>query len=89
MEIIEVQSYTIKKPLNQNNMENGKQPAFASTDGKTFANDGLTKREYFAALAMQGILASKIQTGTTLVAQYAIDYADELIELLNLSNQEL
>lgn len=42
-------------------MENGKQPAFASTDGKTFANDGLTKREYFAAMAMQGILASNVE----------------------------
>ena len=43
-------------------MENGKQPAFASTDGKTFANDGLTKREYFAAMAMQGCL-SRIAQG--------------------------
>ena len=50
---------------------------------------GLTKREYFAAIAMQGILAGKIQTDTTFVAQFAIDYADELIELLNLSNQSL
>jgi hypothetical protein len=67
-----------------------------SATGYGFANQytmhsqkGLTKREYFAAIAMQGILAGKIQTDTTFVAEYAIDCADELIELLNLSNQEL
>lgn len=67
-----------------------------SATGYGFANQyvvkgekGLTKREHFAGLAMQGILAGKIQTDTTFVAQFAIDCADELIELLNLSNQEL
>jgi hypothetical protein len=44
---------------------------------------GLTKREYFAALAMQGILAGKIQTDSILVAEYAVMYADNLIESLN------
>lgn len=39
--------------------KNKDRAAFASTDGVTFANDGLTKREYFAGLAMQGILANR------------------------------
>lgn len=49
--------------------------------------DGLTKREYFAALAMQGLLA----TGKTLhidgiligVESMALNIADSLIEELN------
>lgn len=45
-------------------------------------NGGLTKREYFAAMAMQGLLAeSKINEAT--VAILAVDYADELIKRLN------
>ena len=60
-----------------------------ATPYSSYYSNGLTKREYFAAIAMQGILAGKIQTDTTFVAEYAIDCADELIELLNLSNQEL
>lgn len=47
-------------------MKNGKQPAFSKSvfdkDGNVTAwgqeYDGLIKREYFAGLAMQGILAS-------------------------------
>jgi hypothetical protein len=61
-----------------------------SATGYGFANQyivrgekGLTKREYFAALAMQGILAGKIQTDSILVAEYAVMYADNLIESLN------
>jgi hypothetical protein len=44
---------------------------------------GLTKREYFAALAMQGILAGKVQTDSIFVADYAVEYADALIKSLN------
>lgn len=55
---------------------------------KTFT--GLTKREYFAGLAMQGLLANsafKIDTDTDVkvTAQYtisAIKYADELLKQL-------
>jgi hypothetical protein len=40
-------------------MENGKQPAFAMLDPNgSYTQYGLTKREYFAGLAMQGIMAS-------------------------------
>jgi hypothetical protein len=71
------------------------QPDDAAT-GYGFANQyvvrgekGLTKREHFAALAMQGILASKIYTDSEVIAEFAIDCADDLIEFLNLSNQSL
>lgn len=38
-------------------MENGKQGAFACVDSqKQYLQEGLTKREYFAGLAMQGLL---------------------------------
>jgi hypothetical protein len=41
-------------------MENGKKPAFQTSIGMSnseMENMGLTKREYFAGLALQGILA--------------------------------
>ena len=61
-----------------------------SATGYGFANqhikhceNGLTKREYFAALAMQGILSGKIQINSMFVADYSVECADELIEALN------
>lgn len=49
---------------------------------------GLTKREYFAAMAMQGILA---RTGEGWCCEgapaFAIDCADELIRQLNSTKQ--
>lgn len=40
-------------------MENGKQGAFAMLDPNgSFTQYGLTKREYFAGLALQGLLAN-------------------------------
>lgn len=40
-------------------MKNGKQGAFACVDSqKKYLQEGLTKREYFAGLAMQGLLAN-------------------------------
>lgn len=41
-------------------MTNGNEPAFLEsnrTDNESHLSKGLTKREYFAAMAMQGILA--------------------------------
>lgn len=58
--------------------------------------DGLTKREYFAAMAMQGLCkdgawSQKVQqqceskgvTSSQGIAYYAVDLADALIEALN------
>jgi hypothetical protein len=54
---------------------------------------GLTKREHFAGLAMQGLLANQtvrdILSGNNgmqvpdLIAEYSLQYADALIEELN------
>jgi len=46
---------------------------------------GLTKREYFAAMAMQGLLTSTkyILYPITQVAKDAVNYADALIKELN------
>lgn len=52
-----------------------------------FSNPTLTKREYFAAMAMQGIIAAHViyETGidNELNAQAAVKAADELIKALN------
>lgn len=48
-------------------------------------NIGLTKREYYAGLAMSGMLAS-YHTSTpesNLIAERAVQYADALINELN------
>lgn len=48
---------------------------------------GLTKREYFAGLAMQGLLANQYVGGNGQpvlnIAIDAVEYADALIEALN------
>lgn len=45
---------------------------------------GLTKREYFAAMALQGSVASGFQCSNEKHAQAAIELADALIQALNL-----
>ena len=50
-------------------------------------NFGLTKREYFAGLAMQGLLSNPCQIDTTnfeWIAEHAVGYADELLKQLDL-----
>lgn len=60
----------------------------ATKDNRGFDNgviyhQGLTKREYFAALAMQGILASDDTITFDQVTECAVKHADKLIEELN------
>lgn len=60
--------------------KNSQRGAFA-----TPSQEGLTKREYFAGLALQGILSNPKQIDTTefkWVAEHALGYADELLEQL-------
>lgn len=57
-------------------------PAYPVQDSKFDTAYGLTKREYFAALAMQGILA-RTGNGSTSTAESAVKHADALIEQLN------
>jgi hypothetical protein len=54
--------------------------AFPEVPGGSF---GLTKREYFAAMAMQGCLASGFETAMINHAKSAIEAADALITALN------
>lgn len=62
---------------------------YCSTNVDKIAQTGLTKREYFAAMAMQGLLAHKgsvfhkEQGNGELVALGAVGYADALIAELN------
>ena len=50
---------------------------------------GLTKREYFAGLAMQGLLANykeedyNFPTRTDLIADFSVRMADRLLDQLN------
>jgi hypothetical protein len=55
------------------------------TDGTSCVVVGLTKREYFAGLAMQAIISSPQghEYGYEETADYAIEHADALIIQLN------
>ena len=55
-------------------------------DGSIVLTNGLTKREYFAAAALQGLLAdpdTTEQLSTADVVEVAVHAADALIEALN------
>jgi hypothetical protein len=59
--------------------------AFASIavdKDRTYGDTGLTKREYFAAVALQGIL-SQDDSRPSDAATWAVEYADALIDALN------
>ena len=63
-------------------MKNGDQSAFAAMN-EVFKQRGLTKREYFAAMAMQGLLSnSAIGTDPIGTARTAATYADALLKEL-------
>jgi hypothetical protein len=71
-------------------MKNGKQPAFNYSVGlsnhEVESMVGLTKREYFAGLAMQGILSNPQFNNLDLENSVvlAINQADELLKQLEL-----
>lgn len=68
-------------------------PSCQSSEGKGFSQEylhalttGITKREYFAAMAMQGIAPMFVDRACNdagFVAKHAVDMADALIEELN------
>ena len=64
-------------------------PTFSEEFGICPQEKGLTKREYFAAMAMQGMLSN--QHGYFLehdkLSKYALSYADSLINELNKEKQ--
>lgn len=59
-------------------MENGKQPIL---DNQFEDNKGLTKREYFAGLAMQGMASSDLTYED--IAHDAVKMADALLKELD------
>ena len=79
----------------ENNKTHGDSPAFAKaafyTDeyGIDAPQEGLTKREYFAAMAMQGIIANKdgLDIKIERIVESAVDTADALIDELNKTKQ--
>jgi hypothetical protein len=63
-------------------MKNSEEGAFPKPDNDNYLDQsGLTKREYFAVIAMQGMLASgrfsELETPSL-----AVQYADELLKQL-------
>ena len=56
-------------------------PVFSEAFGLAIQEKGLSKREYFAAMAMQGLLANPLHVGGVAISAVAV--ADALIEALN------
>lgn len=73
-------------------MTKGNEPAFSkaafyhTVGGADGPQVGLTKREYFAALAMQGFV-SNTQIGIHEIANLSVKIAEALIEQLNNKQQ--
>lgn len=70
-------------------LKNKKKQDFAyplpeSEGGRAFSNNGLTKREYFSGLAMQGLLADSNLTDDSphKICNKAMQIADELLKQL-------
>lgn len=85
-----LQNNIITKPLNQNRMKNGKKPAFTGIVNEAH-QEGLTKREYFAGLAMQGLMTSQNQEGEwrhdiKSCAEISVQIADALLAELEKNN---
>lgn len=61
--------------------KNGQEPAFIPTSGLYGwgATYGMSKREYFAAMALQGLLASECQMTNERFAEGAVNLADCLL----------
>lgn len=71
------------------------QSAFACVDGTSHLQEGLTKREYFASMAMQGILSKESHAERLVdeldsvyalrkrIIDASVIMADELIKALN------
>lgn len=79
-------------------MENGQQPIYPDPMRgveQSFTNQsphelpmGLTKREYFAGLAMQSLAAAEPKWGTKDIARFAIKISDDLLKELEKQKNE-
>jgi len=62
---------------------NGKQPAFpVESLGAAFGSAGMSKREYFAAMAMQGLLATATAENLYMIGDMSVEIADALLKAL-------
>lgn len=69
-------------------MENGEQGAFASVVPNAIYQTGLTKREYFAAMAMQGLLACPdLFVSRKELAEESVKQADDLLTALETKSE--
>jgi hypothetical protein len=81
--------YFIERVLSKNTTHPGsplKPELLKFKDGSEIVNMGLTKREYFAAMAMQGICANSSlaeRSSYNSFAEWSVQQADALIEALN------
>jgi hypothetical protein len=66
-------------------MKNGQEGAFASMN-EYERQLGLTKREYFAAMVMQGLV--DIHASYEFVAEHAVKYTDALLAELEKTKQQ-
>lgn len=70
----------------KNNMTDKNDAAFARPASENNMGEyGLSKREYFAALALQGLLSDSGETYPMPkeISEWAVKYADALIDALN------
>lgn len=71
-------------------MENRDKPAFQVSIGMSnneIKDMGLTKREYFTAIAMQGLLSTGNNRCKEELAKKSVMYADEIIKYLENGNK--
>jgi hypothetical protein len=72
-------------------MENGRKPAFQTAIGMSsfeMENMGLTKREYFAAMAMQGLCACPdLAVSRDTLAEESVKQADALLKALETKSE--
>jgi|TARA_B110000908_G_scaffold167345_1_gene220114 hypothetical protein len=67
-------------------MSNADKPAMPLHDDALAGYEGLTKREHFAGLAMQSLLAHYGTDGADECASYAVEYANALLKALEPDN---
>jgi hypothetical protein len=70
-------------------MENGKQMAFPTQLVNGELHTGLTKREYFAAMAMQGVVNRLAQSDIERkrLAEWSVKMADEILKELETKSE--
>jgi len=68
--------------LGKNKMQLSNEPAFPHIvdEKKYIYNEGMSLRDYFAAKAMQGMLSDPKSGSQSIVARYAYEVADAMLE---------